>query len=201
MTSLTDLDQRIVDRLFENLKAIFPKWREIWQTDGELKAAKKQWTRAIVKQELADPQIIKLGIEKAEAIGWVRPPSPAQFCQWCMDGAKEKAGIPSKENAVSQVMAIAKKSDYARKRTKLCPSVYQMCRYIDWYKMRFANVDTAQKWIDKAYDEMIKHWREGKPFAEQPTALENKNPSGVKHTKESREAAIERIRNLKESLK
>lgn len=198
---MTDLDQRIVDRLFENLKAIFPKWREIWQTDGELKAAKKQWTRAIVKQGLADPQLIKLGIEKSEAIGWVRPPSPAQFCQWCIEGAKEKAGVPSKENAVSQIMAVARKSDYARKRTKLCPAVYQMCRFIDWYDFQKLNVEKATKAAERAYDQMVDHWRSGRPFAEQPTMIEQQNPSGVTHTKESRERGRQILQELIGDLK
>lgn len=199
-TSLTETDQKIVDRLFVRLQAIFPKWREIWTSDGELKAAKKQWTRAIAVKGLADPQIIKLGIEKAEIIGWVRPPSPAQFCEWCIDGAKEKAGIPSKENAVSQVMAVARKSDYARKRTKLSPSVYQMCRFIDWYDFQKLNVEKATKAAERAYDQMIEHWRSGREFAEQPTMIEHTNPSGVV-TKASRQRGKETLASLKEALK
>lgn len=144
--------------------------------------------------------MIKLGIEKAEVIGWVRPPSPAQFCQWCIEGAKEKAGVPSKENAVSQIMAIARKSDHARKRTRLCPAMYQVSRFIDWYEFRRLNAEKSAKAIERAYDQMVEHWRSGRPFAEQPTMIEHGNPSGVTHTKESREAGLERIRKLKEEL-
>lgn len=200
-TTLCEIEQKVVDRLFDRLKEIFPKWREIWQTDGEVKAAKRQWTKSLVKHGVADVQMIQMGIESARESGWVRPPSPGQFVKWCIESAKEKAGIPSKENAVSQIMAIARKSDHARKRAQLCPAMYQVSRFIDWYDFRRLNAEDASKAISRAYDQMVEHWRSGRPFAEQPTMLEHGNPSGVTHTKEGREAGLERIRKLKESLK
>lgn len=194
------MDQRVVERLFDRLKAIFPKWREIWSSDGELRAAKKQWTRAIVKQGLADAQMIKLGIEKAEAIGWVRPPSPAQFCQWCMDGAKEKAGIPTREDANTEVMKMARLGEYRRKKTMMSPPIYQMCRFIDWYDFSRLDVEKASKAIDRAYDQMVEHWRAGRAFAEQPVMIERTNPTGVTHTKESRERGRQILDNLIKDL-
>jgi len=117
-----------------------------------------------------------------------------------MDVAKERAGIPSKENAVSQIMAVARKSDYARKRTKLCPAVYQMCRFIDWYDFSRLNAEKATKAAERAYDQMVDHWRSGREFAEQPTMIESQNPSGVV-TKASREKGKETIRELMRNLK
>lgn len=197
--TLTEIDERVINRLFKRLKEIFPKWREIWQSDGEVAAAKRQWTKSLLKAGVCDVELIQLGIDAARDTGWVRPPGPGQFVKWCIEAAKERAGIPSKENAISQVMAVAKKSDYARKRTRLVPAVYQMCRFIDWYKMRFATVDQAEKWIAKAYDEMIDHWKKGNEFAEQPLLVEHKNPSGVV-TKASREKGRKTIAELKGML-
>lgn len=153
-----------------------------------------------MRRKIADPKLVDAGLIKAEDSGWVRPPSAGQFCDWCIEVAKEKAGVPSKENAVSQVMAVARKSDYARKRTKLCPAVYQMCRFIDWYDFQKLNVEKATKAAERAYDQMIEHWRSGRPFAEQPTMIEQKNPSGVV-TKASREVGKQTLANLKEALK
>lgn len=200
-TSFEEMDRKFVNQLFVRLQEIFPKWREIWQSDGEIKAAKRQWTKTLVRHGVSDAQMIQLGLDEARESGWVRPPSAGQFVNWCIEGAKEKAGVPSKENAVSQIMAIARKSDHARKRTRLCPAMYQVSRFIDWYDFRRLNADDSAKAIARAYDQMVDHWRSGRPFAEQPTMIEHGNPSGVTHTRESREAGLERIRKLRESLK
>lgn len=198
--TLTDQDIRVIDKLFERLKAIFPKWREVWASDGELKAAKQQWTRALVAQGLTDPHLIKLGVDKAQVIGWVRPPAPAQFCLWCIEGAKGQAGIPDKDQAVTQIMQLARKSDYARKRTVMSPAVYHVCRLMDWYEFRRLTVEQAVKATERAYDEMVDHWRAGREFFEQPVMVEHQNPSGVKHTEASRKRGLEIINELKKGL-
>lgn len=195
------MDRRFINQLFVRLQEIFPKWREIWQSDGEIKAAKRQWTKTLVKHGVSDAQMIQLGLDAARESGWVRPPSAGQFVTWCIEGAKEKAGVPSKENAVSQIMAIARKSDHARKRTKLCPAMYQVTRFIDWYEFRKLNAEKAEKAIERAYDHMVDHWRSGRPFAEQPTMIEHRNPSGVTHTKESRERGRQILQELIGELK
>lgn len=198
-TSLREIDRKFVNQLFVRLQEIFPKWREIWQSDGEIKAAKRQWTKTLVKHGVSDAQMIQPGLDEARESGWVRPPSAGQFVKWCIEAAKEKAGIPSKENAVSQIMAIARKSDHARKRIKLCPAVYQVSRFIDWYDFRRLNQEKATKAVERAYDQMVDHWRAGREFAEQPTMIEQ-NPSGVVHKRATKEQAREVIQKLKEGL-
>ena len=198
-TSLTDLDQRIIDRLFVRLKAIFPKWREIWNTDDEIKAAKRQWMRSIVSKGVADPSMLKLGIDRAEVIGWVRPPSPAQFCEWCIDAAKALAGIPSQADAISQIMTVARRGDHNRRHTKMTPAIYQMYRFIDWYSFSQKKTEDAEKMAARAYDEMVDHWRSGLPFAEQPIMIEEHKPSGVV-TKSNRDAGRAAMKELMKGM-
>ena len=138
----------------------------------------KQNLNFLIKSVIHLQQMIQLGLDAARESGWVRPPSAGQFVAWCIEGAKEKAGVPSKENAVSQIMVIARKSDHARKRTRLCPAMYQVSRFIDWYEFRKLNAEKAVKAIERAYDQMVDHWRAGREFAEQPTMIEHNNPSG-----------------------
>lgn len=200
-TSLTGLDRQIIERLFDQLKAIFPKWREVWATDGEIGQAKKQWTRVLVRRQVADPQIIKLGLLKAEATGWVRPPSAGQFADWCFEVAMENAGIPPKDKAVREV-ARARHGSSVNRTEKLPPALYQMSRYVDWFRYNHATVEKAEKILEAAYDDLVEHWKSGKPFENPPVAIEKRdNPSGVVRTKKSRDEAKKILSGLIEGLK
>lgn len=194
------MDKRVINKLFTRLQEIFPKWREIWQSDGEVKAAKRQWSRQLVKSGIVDIELIQAGLEQARESGWVRPPSAGQFCTWCIESAKERAGIPGKDNAISQMMALLKRGSHNRKRTSLLPAMYTMSRMIDWYEMQTMDADRAQKAMAKAYDEMIEHWRNGHAFYEQPTLIEHGNPSGVV-TEASRKKGKQTLAKLMKDLK
>jgi hypothetical protein len=195
-----EMDQKVINKLFKRLQEIFPKWREIWQSEGEVKAAKRQWAKTLIKKGVTDIEMIQAGLEQSRECGWVRPPSAGQFVAWCIESAKERAGIPGKDNAVSQVMALLKRGDHNRRRTNLNPAMYTMSRLIDWYAMKTKGQEDARKAMEKAYDNMVEHWMNGHDFYEQPTMIEDSNPSGVV-TKASREKGKEALSQMIKDLK
>jgi len=194
------MDQKVINKLFKRLQEIFPKWREIWQSEGEVKAAKRQWAKTLIKKGVTDIEMVQAGLEQSRECGWVRPPSAGQFVAWCIESAKERAGIPGKDNAVSQVMALLKRGDHNRRRTNLNPAMYTMSRLIDWYAMKTKGQEDVRKAMEKAYDNMVEHWMNGHDFYEQPTMIEDSNPSGVV-TKASREKGKEALSQMIKDLK
>ena len=194
------MDQKVINKLFKRLQEIFPKWREIWQSESEVKAAKRQWAKTLIKKGVTDIEMVQAGLEQSRECGWVRPPSAGQFVAWCIESAKERAGIPGKDNAVSQVMALLKRGDHNRRRTNLNPAMYTMSRLIDWYAMKTKGQEDARKAMEKAYDNMVEHWMNGHDFYEQPTMIEDSNPSGVV-TKASREKGKEALSQMIKDLK
>jgi len=195
-----EMDQKVINKLFKRLQEIFPKWREIWQSEGEVKAAKRQWAKTLIKKGVTDIEMVQAGLEQSRECGWVRPPSAGQFVAWCIESAKERAGIPGKDNAVSQVMALLKRGDHNRRRTNLNPAMYTMSRLIDWYAMKTKGQEDVRKAMEKAYDNMVEHWMNGHDFYEQPTMIEDSNPSGVV-TKASREKGKEALSQMIKDLK
>jgi len=195
-----EMDQKVINKLFKRLQEIFPKWREIWQSDGEVKAAKRQWAKQLVKAGVSDIQMIQEGLEQARACGWVRPPSAGQFVAWCLEALKERNGIPGKDNAISQMMALLRKGDHNRRRSRLSPAMYTMSRFIDWYEMKTNDAEKATKAMARAYDEMIDHWMNGHDFYEQPAMIEHGNPTGVV-TESSRKKGRETLAKLMGDLK
>ena len=194
------MDQKVINKLFKRLQEIFPKWREIWQSESEVKAAKRQWAKTLIKKGVTDIEMVQAGLEQSRECGWVRPPSAGQFVAWCIESAKERAGIPGKDNAVSQVMALLKRGDHNRRRTNLNPAMYTMSRLIDWHAMKTKGQEDARKAMEKAYDNMVEHWMNGHDFYEQPTMIEDSNPSGVV-TKASREKGKEALSQMIKDLK
>jgi hypothetical protein len=194
------MDQKVINKLFKRLQEIFPKWREIWQSEGEVKAAKRQWAKTLIKKGVTDIEMIQAGLEQSRECGWVRPPSAGQFVAWCIESAKERAGIPGKDNAVSQIMALLKRGDHNRRRTNLNPAMYTMSRLIDWYAMKTKGQEDARKAMERAYDNMVEHWMNGHDFYEQPTMIEDSNPSGAV-TKASREKGKEALSQMIKDLK
>lgn len=195
-----EMDQKVINKLFKRLQEIFPKWREIWPTEGEVKAAKRQWAKTLIKKGVSDIEMIQAGLEQSRACGWVRPPSAGQFVAWCIEAAKEKAGIPGKDNAISQMMALLRKGDHNRRRSRLSPAMYTMSRFIDWYEMKTNDAEKATKAMARAYDEMIDHWMNGHDFYEQPAMIEHGNPTGVV-TESSRKKGRETLAKLMGDLK
>jgi len=155
--------------------------------------------RSIVSKGVADPAMIKLGIDRAEVIGWVRPPSPAQFCEWCIDAAKVNAGIPTQAGAVTEIMNLNRMGKHNRREAKIAPAIYQMYKFISWYDFSMKTSEAAEKAAARAYEEMVDHWQKGLPFAEQPVLIEEKSPWGVK-TKPNSDAAKAAMKEMMKGM-
>ena len=156
--------------IFDRLQSIFTKWREIWATDGEVAAAKRQWVRELIHRRVTDPELIKAGLRTARATGWVRPPSAGQFADWCIDYAMEQAGIPTIGEADQ---AIDRK---LRGMTQpMTGALFQLSTYLDWFELRRADQQTITIRVKTAHKRMVDHWMAGAPWDEPPTAIEDQS--------------------------
>lgn len=84
----------IVNRLFVELQAIFPAWRQAWPTDAALAAAKRNWVRAFMAAGIRDIAQIRYGLEQCRLSGSDFAPSAGKFVQWCQP-TPEALGCPT----------------------------------------------------------------------------------------------------------
>lgn len=166
--STTSSDIDLINRLFKRLQAIFTKWREVWPTDAEVAAAKRQWMRELVQRRVTDWELIKTGLRKASATGWVRPPSAGQFADWCIEYAMEQAGIPTLEETLT---AIDRKLRGFHQPME--GALYQVKRYLNWFELKASDTQTVGYRVKAAHKRMVDHWLSGAPWDEPAPALES----------------------------
>ena len=193
------MDQKVISKIFVRLQEIFPKWREIWQSEGEVNAAKRQWAKTLVKHGVTNIAMIQMGINTARETGWVRPPSAGQFVKWCIDAAKEQAGIPTKADAVTEIMNLNRMGKYNRREAKISRAIYQMYTFISWYDFSMKTSEAAEKAAAGAYEQMIEHWKKGLPFAEKPVMIDKQKPSATV-TEENQRAGRAALKKIMKGL-
>lgn len=94
--------RRVVDDLFERLKAIFSAWKQSWPTDVELNAAKREWLAEFMRAGIRQMAQIQHGMRTAAQQRTPFVPTPGVFVSWCF--APEAFGLPVLERAYAQAL-------------------------------------------------------------------------------------------------
>ncbi|ENJ1614216.1 replication protein P [Vibrio parahaemolyticus] len=74
---------KIINKLFLELQACFPAWRQTFKSRAEIDAAKRSWARGLFEAKITTQKQLDWGLAKArrsESPFW---PSLGQFIKWC----------------------------------------------------------------------------------------------------------------------
>ena len=82
-SKFTELDYRIVNKLFKTFQSIFPAFKQAWPTDSEFENAKREWMKAFKLANLQDIEAIKRGVNSYRLAPTPFVPSPGQFIELC----------------------------------------------------------------------------------------------------------------------
>ncbi|HEX8595391.1 MAG TPA: replication protein P [Pseudomonas sp.] len=88
----------VVEKIFRQLKAIFPAWKTAWPDEKALGSAQRSWTKGFIDAGIRDINQVEFGIKQCRKSGSPFAPSIGQFIQWCTPGL-EAYGMPSKADA------------------------------------------------------------------------------------------------------
>lgn len=80
---IDDSAKRLVDKVFEQLKSIFPAWQYAWKDAKAIDAAKIEWTKAFMESNVRSVDQLKEGFKHARASESDFLPSSGKFIQWC----------------------------------------------------------------------------------------------------------------------
>lgn len=75
--------KRLVDKVFEQLKSIFPAWQYAWKDAKAIDSAKVEWVKAFVENNVNTVEQLKQGFKQARASGSDFLPSAGKFVKWC----------------------------------------------------------------------------------------------------------------------
>lgn len=93
----------VVGKIFRQLQAIYPAWKQAWPDDKALTMAQRSWTRGLMAAGISSLDQVKYGIEQCRQHGSPFAPSIGQFVKWCQPTA-EMLGLPDEEKAYQEAV-------------------------------------------------------------------------------------------------
>lgn len=164
-------DAQVVNDVFEKLTVIFPAWQRAFPTPETLKAARTEWTKALVQAGVVTTQALQVGFKVAREQNIPFFPSPGQFISWCKP-TPEMFGLPSVEMALM---------DVARHRSTH-PAVVLAARSTKWERQTLS-AEEYKAVFERAYEQLVRRVMAGEDLnCEVMKALPTKDQ--IKHSPE-----------------
>ena len=91
----------LVNSLFKEIRACCSAWGQAWGATSDLEAAKIQWVKAFIENDIRDWQQVEYGLRGLRAYGKDFVPSPGAFLGWCRP-KPEDLGLPTVDIAYTE---------------------------------------------------------------------------------------------------
>lgn len=168
---ISEQDAQVVNDVFEKLTVIFPAWQRAFPTPETLKAARTEWTKALVQARVVTTQALQIGFKVAREQNIPFFPSPGQFISWCKP-TPEMFGLPSVEMALMDVV----------RHRSTHPAVVLAARSTKWERQTL-NAEEYKPVFERAYEQLVRRVMAGEDLnCEVMKALPTKDQ--IKHSSE-----------------
>jgi hypothetical protein len=196
--------KRLFNRIFKELVAIYPAWRQAFDNEEAVGASKRQWAKGIQENGINQWEVIEGALAHCRASGGAFMPSIGQFIGYCHKAAMERMGALETMAAYHHLLAYFTKSVDIREPCDLDPFVYHTISQAGFDTYRFRTEMTAEssvKYFSEQYRETIRHASTGGAL-KAPIKKEHRieNPTGVTHGN-SEDIARKTLDDLKRMLK
>ena len=161
----------IVEKIFRQLQAIFPAWKQAWPDDKALKAAQRSWTKGFMDARISNLEQVRYGIEECRRSGSPFAPSIGQFIGWCTPGP-EAFGLPASAEAWMEALM----ATYSHEGVKIAAIATGL---FDLRAARQEDKGLRQR-FDHNYAVVIRRAQEGQP-------LDGKILTGIGHDSQKTE--------------
>lgn len=180
----------VVNRLFSELQAIFPAWRQAWPNDKALAAAKRSWVRGFMAAGIRDLEQIRFGLQQCRAAGSDFAPSVGKFIDWCRPSPKS-LGLPTVEQAYLTACRI---SHPAADRHDVHPAVWHAACEVGLSVLCELPEQKSRPLFERAYGITADMLLRGEPLREIPKALPEK--VSIPADPEKVKAELDKMRKL-----
>ena len=163
-----DFAKNVINKVFKELALILPAWQYAWKSDDPqnpdkvLNAAKQQWTKAFIENDICTVEQISHGFAKARKYESDFVPSCGKFISWCTPSS-EDLGYPSETKALEQCITHRNK-EKMHIDSHASHFIQTLCKCVDWWLMNTANgqnqVAVAKKLFREEYLNLIATYQE-----------------------------------------
>lgn len=157
----------VVNKLFAELRAIFPAWKSAWPTDKDLERAKRTWVKAFVSSSLTRLEQIRFGLEQCRKAETDFIPSVGKFISWCQPSA-EILGLPSVGAAYREA---CRNAHPAAKPNWSHPAVYHAACQAGLYELANLPERDSRQIFERAYSVTVRAVLAGEALPDIPKAL------------------------------
>jgi len=158
-----DFAKNVINKVFKELALILPAWQYAWKSDDPqnpdkvANAAKQQWTKAFIENNINTVEQISHGFAKARKYESDFVPSCGKFISWCTP-SPEDLGYPSEAKALEQCITHRNK-EKMHIDSHASHFIQTLCKCVDWWLMNTANgqnqVAVAKKLFREEYLHLI----------------------------------------------
>ena len=158
-----DFAKNVINKVFKELALILPAWQYAWKSDDPqnpdkvLNAAKQQWTKAFIENNICTVEQISHGFAKARKYESDFVPSCGKFISWCTP-SPEDLGYPSEAKALEQCITHRNK-EKMHIDSHASHFIQTLCKCVDWWLMNTANsqnqIAVAKKLFREEYINLI----------------------------------------------
>jgi len=157
----------IINKLFTELQAIFPAFKNAWPTNDCFREAKKQWLLAFMEANLCNMDQIKKGLKKCRSSQNPFAPSVGEFIAWCREDLTKDA--PHVEKAY--IEAAKNSSPLQQPKIWSHDAVYHAWTMCDAFELTNRARSTTFPIFARNYEIALRMIRNNEPIKEAPKAL------------------------------
>jgi hypothetical protein len=169
-----DQTGEVVEKIFRQLQAIFPAWKQAWPDEKTLATARRSWTKGFMDAGINNIDQVEFGIKKCRRSGSPFAPSIGQFIHWCTPGPEE-LGLPM----VSDAWIEALLGKYSHDAVRIAASATGL------FDLRAAKQDDKglRQRFDRNYEVILRRAQAGQP-------LDGKILTGIGHDSQKTELEL-----------
>ncbi len=164
-----DQTEKIINQVFERMKSIRPAWRLSLPDDRAEAVAKKEWTKAFIKNGILSFEQLRHGFDKARSIDDKYFPAPGTFIRWCTP-QPEDLGLPEPETAYLEACKHAHELNPGKAKWSH-QAVYEAAKQTGFFELKSMAEKHILPVFTRNYDIITKKILKGEPISDIPKAL------------------------------
>ena len=177
-----------INKVFEQLKTIFPAWPQAFPTQSSLNLAKNVWSKALIEAGVTSKEQLAIGFMKARRSQQDFMPSCGKFIAWCKP-EPEDFGLPCMEQAYQMVI-----------HHRITPDVHSAVKIAarkTKYERSTLKADEYKKVFSYTYQRLFELVMRGESIEiEIPKAIENKATHSQEYYQERGKVGAAKLKEL-----
>lgn len=176
-STFANSDAGFINRLFTQLQAIFPAWRQAFGDEAAVAEAKRQWTLGMIEAGLTNGDAIKAGLSRARRSKNPFIPSVGMFIDWCHEAVRERSNFPTIDCVILQITRYSHNRKFPDPKfvPEIHPVSYWIYQHINTYALSHAEEKEARRMVGVVYTEASEKASQGFEFPKPPELI----PEGV----------------------